>query len=380
MPDRERIQDVRVGHIGSYYHVSFTPQTGFRSVSEGIKRTTNDVVGNRDHANDFSMSERETYWPRFSGEWYDSGNLIVGAYSMPASHMAPEASDPGSYYGGISPLDKNNLAWEILSKTNPNVPDVSVPTAIGELKDLPSLVRDWGGDLLKKVAKGHLSWRWAIKPMIGDLQKLCQFHDLVEKRLRELKNLQKKKELRKRCSLGSDKHSTDWGTEFPIESVVFTAKAEARTHHQMKMWGSASFKVDPSFVFPKSRADLTSLARRLTLGITSYDALATAWELCPWSWFADWFLGIGDVINACRNTVPCTWGSICVMRTLSVKNEFRITSVPWWITNVEGVPLGKWIRKERHVVYPILPFSLSLPLLDRGKWSVLASLAALKRK
>jgi hypothetical protein len=293
--------------------------------------------------------------------------------------MAPEASDPGVRYGGISPLDKNNLAWKILAETNPNVPDVSVPTAIGELKDLPSLVKDWGGDLLKKVAKGHLSWRWAIKPMISDIRKLCDFHDAVEKRLRELHNLQNGKQLRKRCSLGQDSGETDWSGEYPIESVVFTAKAKERSRYSMRMWGSASYTLDPTFVLPKAKADLISLARRLTFGITGADALATAWELCPWSWFADWFLGIGDVIAATRNTVPLTWGSLCVMRTLEETREFQVTSVPEWIVT-SGVPFGRWRRKERHVVYPVLPFSLSLPLLDRGKWSVLASLAALRRK
>lgn len=90
----------------------------------------------------------------------------------------------------------------------------------------------------------------------------------------------------------------------------------------------------------------------------------------------DWFFGIGEVIAACNNTVPVTWGSICVMRTCVATTEHKITRIPEWCTATTPRP-SVWITKERYVATPVLPFSVSLPLFDGGKWSVLGSLAAL---
>jgi hypothetical protein len=293
--------------------------------------------------------------------------------------MNPEAPDPLTFYGTVGALEKSNKAWEILANTNPNVPAVSVPAFIGELKDLPSLVKDWGGDLLKQVAKGHLSWRWAVKPMMGDIRKMLDFTKQVNDRLEWLKRLRDGNGLKRRCSLGSSNSSDSFGASSPIHSNGFTVQARSRVHHSMRMWGTVQYKVAPGTSLPKSDRELYNLARRLTYGITSHELLAATWELLPWSWFVDWFVGVGDTIAALNNTVPLTWGRFCLMRRIAAKREFEITAKPAFIT-VNGMPAGERIRKERYVIAPVLPFSLSLPLVDSGKWSVLASLAALRRK
>jgi hypothetical protein len=114
----------------------------------------------------------------------------------------PAATNPTAKFGSLTGIDLNNLAWAILAGTNPQVPHVSVPSFIGELKDLPSLVKGYGDGLLKAVANANLSWRWAIRPMIGDLRKLCAFQKAMNNRLTELYALRTGKVLRRRCHLG----------------------------------------------------------------------------------------------------------------------------------------------------------------------------------
>jgi hypothetical protein len=392
MASRHRVEDVRSGHIGSYYHVSFDPQTGFRSVADGTIRTCDDTHGELYHANDFVLDERETYWIRLNGEWIDSGNLIVGCYDMPCSHMAPEAPSPLSdRYGLLDHLELSDLAWKVLANTNPSRPEFSMPTQLGELWELPSIVKGMGGSLLQKVAAGHLSWRWAVKPMLSDFQKMMKFQQLVYDRMRELRQLEKGKKLRKRCHLGKDEHDAGWGwIDYPFESTVVPVWGVDRTTYRMRMWGTVSYRLDPSWKFPSIFSDSSDGSKRhfskfhrmekyaemLCAGVTSYETLATAWELLPWSWLVDWFFGIGEVIAACNNTVPVTWGSICVMRTSSAMKEFKVTRIPEWCTATVPRPSLR-IVKERYVATPVLPFSVSFPLFDGGKWSVLLSLAAL---
>jgi hypothetical protein len=220
--------------------------------------------------------------------------------------------------------------------------------------------------------------------MLSDLNKLLKFTELAEKRFQALKKLSTGKPVRKRTGLGQDDEPGEFGGEYPFESVVLPVYGKTKTTFKMRMWGTVSYTLSPSSEFldnPKIRRSvkddrMRKYARRLTLGLTSYELLATAWELTPWSWLADWFGGFGDVISACNNSIPVTWGPICVMRTSSAMTEHEVTRIPDWCTPSSPPPCIRLV-KERYVAIPILPFSPSLPLFDRGKWSVLESLAAL---
>ncbi len=397
MSSRHRDQDVRTAHIGSFYHVAMSPQTQFRSATQGTVRSCDDYVGQRDRANDFVLDERDFHFIRLNGEWRNESNvLVVGCYDMPCSHMEPQAPSPLSdRYGLLDVLDLSDYAWKVLANTNPNKPEYSIPTQIGELAELPSLVRGFGNSLLAKVAYGHLTWRWAVKPMLSDFQKMMNFQQLFLDKMRDLRQLEKGKKLRKRCHLAKDDYDTGWGViDYPFETVVTSVWGVERITYRMRMWGTVSYRLDPSFDWPywfeyfgvdklskRSKmnarsARMRNYAENIIKGVTGYETLAAAWELLPWSWLADWFLGIGDVISACNNTIPLTWGSICVMRTSSATKEFKITRIPEWCTATVPQPSVR-IVKERYVAVPVLPFSFSLPLFDGGKWSVLASLAAL---
>lgn len=389
MPARSRTRDQRATVTGGLYHFLSVPKLQFYSVLDGRREACDDFVGNRTGANGFDMRTNEVNFPLFSGEFYSGSMLHTGAYGLPAANMNPEAPDPLTRYGTVSSLGKSNAAWDILANTNPNVPDVSLPTFLGELKDFPSLLRQFkelpqrirghGRDLLKEVAQGHLSWRWAIKPMMGDIRKMLDFQKAVNDRVQWLKHLRDGNGLKRRCSLASDENTGAWSGSSPIHTNGFTVQARSRVLHSMRMWGTVQYKVAPGTVLPETDSEINYLAWRLTYGITSHEALATAWELLPWSWAVDWFIGVGNTIAALNNTVPLTWGRFCLMRTIKALREFEITTKPAFIS-VSGVARGERIRKERYVIAPILPFSLSLPLVDSGKWSVLASLAALRRK
>jgi hypothetical protein len=271
------------------------------------------------------------------------------------------------------------LAWELLAKTNPNKPHVNMLQFIGELKDIPSLVQDEGRRVLRQIAKGYISWRWAIKPMINDVLGLCSFGEAVNKRLAQLNRLKDGKGLRKRVSLGHDSQETVTGP-WPLDSLTQGSRlmVKERITASYKMWGVANYKLADGAVLPeKGSPEMFNLARDLCQGLNSAGALSAAWELLPWSWFVDWFSHIGDVIDATNNTVPLTWGNLSVMRTSKTVKVLEPTLVPADITISKNLP-NTWTRKERHSVFPLLPFSPSLPLFDSGKWSILSALAVLR--
>ncbi len=423
---RHRERGTRYQWTGSRWDLTTTPRTliAHHTCLEGLQEFSDDIVGNRSGANPLDLVRNTEFYPRLSGKleaWWAPGNFLVELEEVPVDYQ-PGVPDPRAEFPGFNIAELNQFAWEILGKTNPSVPLVSVPTMLFELKDLPDLIRKCGGNLLqrtfsrtrnsavkgwmrrigenikqvlrdaqwpddnpvkylKHVADANLSWRWGLAPLISDLRKLVGFARETQRRMNELRNLRDGKTIRKRCSLGTFKIVKPREHKY-LHSGGYGLEGWSQRTYTAKVWGSAEWKLLPDAVIPaKDDAELENFASRLALGYTTHEAAAILWEITPWSWLADWFGNVGDMIAATNNAVPCTWGRICVMRSSVGTNHVRVDeSAPnsTWATLT-----GSWrleqIRKERIPVYPVIPFPLPhLPVLNAGKWSILASLAILR--
>lgn len=424
MAFRERERDTRVLRTGSLWDRSVTPNvliaTGQKT--EGAWDRSADYVGNRTVANPLELRKITTAFPTLTGKSRSiiDGRVLKEFIDYPVD-FRPQPADPRSQFPGYSVAELHDFAWKILAETNPQTPHVSVPSFVGELKDIPGTIRGLGGDLLMRtmrslkgsdpwikrvrdaaihaaedffgkpgsnrvkkylhnIAAGHLSWRWAIKPLIGDLRAMTEFAKASNERLKWLKRLRDGKTMRKRCSLGSYRKSSGRQSRF-LHSFHYGLNGWAQTVYTARVWGSAEWKILPdSPIFSMDDEELKYFSRQLAAGFTSHELLASAWELCPWSWFVDWFSNCGEMIAATNNSVGMTYGRICVMRqsksSLVVELDKK-TSNSWCTLN--GYWASEFERKDRHPVLPLLPFPLPrLALLDQSKWSILAALTILR--
>jgi hypothetical protein len=342
----------------------------------GVVEICDDVVGNRMGANSFSLFKSTRFFP-----YLDGTNGAWGFTRYPVGIHSTYLPDPEIAFPYQTLSEMEALSVEVRAKTNPSRSSVNVPAFIGELKDLPQLVKGWGRGLMKDVAQANLSWRFGLAPMISDIRKMTKFMKLSNERFNELRKLRDKKALRKRLSLPYEKVVHD-PTNIIIHSQGAFITGTRQDEFTSKSWATIEWKLDPSSDIPKQTdQELLKLANRLVTGLTSFGAVETAWELMPWSWLADWFGNVGDFIAAHNNTVPCTWGRICYMRT--TKGSSVILADPASIPS--GVTLSGqfrlWVeRKIRQPVVPISPIPLPfLPILNGGQLSILASLAALRR-
>jgi len=370
--------------IGSYIDPSTGTYISQRSRTYGVEETCLDVVGNREGVNPFYLTRYIRNHPSLNGI-FSVGDPPVATKQFVdfPTGLAPEIPDPQTQFAEFTLVDFNNYAYEILANTNPSLPHVSMPQFIAEMKDIPSLTQGWGRSLLKSAAQGHLSWRWALKPMMSDIQKLANFHDAVNQRLKELQAMQDGKPLRKKCRLGKYRYAT------PRESVWLHSEGALltgwrQTIYTSEVWGSCEWKLAPNspYLLAKvSNRQLGAEVRKLLLGMTSFETLAAGWELCPWSWLIDWFSNVGTMLDATNNTLDLDYDHICLMRTrrgVTTVEIDRENSDSW--PAISGWWTADFTRKERHETFPLVPFPLpKLPALDAGKLSILLSLAALRR-
>jgi hypothetical protein len=402
---RYRERDLRSESFGTMYYWLFSPPdyTYTTSVVRGVEERCLDDVGNFTGVNTFVKDTITKHYPLLNGEYRDptTGDLVIKFTGFPISDR-PAPLSPTYHWGDFSTADFNSFAWQILAETNPQTPHVSVPSVIGELKDLPSLVKGWGDTLLKAAFRGttrglpglvrkslglaanaNLTWRWVVRPMASDLRKLFDFVRAVNNRLDELYSLRENRVLKRRCHFGKAQAVTyDEALHWFHAGYGVLLQGPLKTTWTKEVWGTAQWKIAPDSQLPsKGAGELNQLARNLAFGLTSHEALAAAWELTPWSWLADWFGNVGDIIAATNNSVGLTWSKLCLMRHMFCHVDADINwsqSTPWVTLDSDYVLI--WERKERWPVFPVIPFPLpNLPTLTGGQLSILASLAALRR-
>ncbi|DAD52764.1 maturation protein [ssRNA phage SRR7976325_26] len=353
------------------------------SVFQGTIVNCNDTVGQREDANPFDLTIRSRYMPLIDGTRFNTSTNIIDRYfngrPVDVSNWTPP--DPNEYLPGPTFYDLDQLAWKTLAETNPSEPHVSVPQVIGELKDIPSLVKGWGTGLIRDVAKGHLTLQWAIKPMIGDAWKLYNFVKASQERLNQLKNLRDGKSVRKRVSLSKGRH------DFKLYNVLLNSSqiwvtATLDVHVVETTWGSAQWVLPPdTFIHKMDPRELELFARRLTGGFNIRGGLAAAWELLPWSWLVDWFGNVGDMISATNNSIPLTYRNVCIMRRAkcTVVGDIDPVASNYDVRFTPAQLRLEMERKQRWPWSPVIPVPTPrIPIINGRKWSILAALTALR--
>lgn len=386
MGARTRVSDARYGEGGSYLTVSSGVTTNQSPITVGHYLRTEDVIGNREGVN-----------PLLIDRYFHDGGWLEG-YRLNSALTAPDRvyskwrmaftagtkPDPYSSTHGfpIDALELNRLAWLLLSKTNPGTPDISVPQFLGEMKDLPQLLRGWGKHILRDVAQSHLTWRWFAKPLINDLSNLIRVKELSEKRFKELDRLRRGVKLGRRKQLDKGMRYVE-GSNVILESAATAIlRGYLKTTSTNKVWGSVQwYAPNWSPLREYDDKDLMILSKKLVTGMTGWNALATAWELLPWSWLYDWFSNVGNIINALHNQTLVKYRNICIMQTAACTTQVEFTTDlgPRYANTVK-VPLT-WVRTKKRrllVPTPIVFPDFRLPVLTNGKLSIIAALSILR--
>lgn len=368
-----REQDNRMDLSGSYHHYPVDLHSE-ATVKVGEYWYCDDVDPGFGSDNAFTLRKVKQWIPLVLGEEWLDGHLLKSFYSFPIGYRP---SPPAATMWPIPSFSElQNTTVSVAARTNPSREDISLPTSIGELRDIPMLLQNAGNRALRAVAAGYLSWRFCLAPMVSDLRKLSDFTSRVQRRFQLLTRLMGRKSSTARVSLGNKVAQTNPATVvLHSEGAMFVGKRTVK--YTRNEWATIRWKLltQP----PRDVESRYALSERLVAGITSYGALQTAWALQPWSWLADWFIGFSDWLKANNNTIPAIASGFCWMCTDVSETSYTLTYKPYWADLVGQHTEGE-TRKLR--ICPgtssLIPPVPAMPALTAGTASILASLATLK--
>jgi len=268
-----------------------------------------------------------------------------------------------------------------VASMNPNKPDIDLPVSIFELRELPGLIRDVGGLLLKRggkpknVAKANLIAEFGIKPLVSDLMTLLQFTEKVANREAQLREMAKgsKRFTRK---LSEESWQRYWeGICFPSAVLNSSVKAHGEITGQMDRvyWFTARAKLLDVI----SERDINTRAFRIVLGLDT-PSLATIWNSLPWTWLIDWFFTLGTLLSAHRGGLRWEWEGINVMHLTTYRMSIAFPNIPVTHTVSPELPQTLVTEKYRDQASGWSFPQFRTPYLTGREWGILMSLLALR--
>lgn len=352
--------------------------TGYRGTSISTRQgpltwneTCADVVGSPGIDHDFLRVKGESNAPALNGS-----NGQVGLFLRSYSNYAPSLAYPG--YGSAPAYNVSELVTSLLAKANPATAKVQLPVFVFELRELPRLILLAGRSIAGKFASANLAWQFGWKPLIGDLERLFNFQDAVNSRVKDLERLASGGGLRKRKTLRTWSNTTKT-SNVCIESLMSFIYAKKVSMSTQKIWGTVRWFSDPSQL-PQTDEDRVKLARRLVLGLTFGQQLSNLWEALPWSWLIDWCVNVQDFIEASNNSLTVSNPRVNIMVNSKTIDAYVITQKPSWVTMDPSLATMTIESKRRIATIGSPSFHVSLPFLTEGQLSILGSLAILKSR
>lgn len=351
-----------------------------------------DEVGQKDSDNGLSIDRIIRQVSPINGLF--PGNLPPGSNRQYSNWWPPAVTEAIAHLA-LSPPSLNSAVTTLMARTNPGRRHVSATVAIGELRDLPKLVRQ-GGDLYTRYFRSgrtprdrrrldaglrgandgagiYLAYQFGIAPMISDLRKLLDFQAVQERRAQELRRLYSGKGLKRRFTIYRDTVTNQSSVTLSSLANVIVA-GQKTTITTGVMWGTIRWQPTtpppPSF---RSSEGQARLARQVAYGTNGHN-FSDAWNLVPWTWLIDWFSDTGTWVEAHTNrNLPAKPAGINIM-------YHRTTTVMTTKTSHPDLSMGSSkVLRETKERSPRTGFTLPEanfgPILTRRQQSILGALA-----
>lgn len=292
---------------------------------------------------------------------------------------------------------EDNAARRGFNITNPGRAEILAPVFLAELRDIPRMVRQLGDTLRwinngikrppstianglsisKKLAADNLAYQFGWAPLLSDLKNMALMTDSINRRRKELSRLHSGRGLKRRVTLEKREAKSNNPSSLSVWTADGTLLTLAGPQMSYRSWVHrwATFRYAPTKDSPLPASDHE--IRMMVMGLTLNNIASNLWEAIPWTWLADWFSNLGDIVESTNNSAHVSVKSCCIMTHSGF--EYRIPTLIWTFSN-GSVKLDSYHRlfetKARRIGLPNFPIpELSLPHLGGSQLSILGSLA-----
>lgn len=314
-------------------------------------------------------------------------------------------------YSSTNPFPTlSEMATEAAGQTSPFRAHVPLPVSIGELRELPNMIREYiplfvknQGALGSRTSQyGHhysdylrgrhrrtrgqspwkngkpkpgnsiAAWEFGFLPLIRDIVDLFSLPKYVDDRVDRIRA--NAGELVEHRTIHKSKLEANGVQNYAFCSLsgmnvrtnaTLISNNEARGTVKWTPRGSAYTTSDPNLrdhVFDRA------------LGLSPMQLVTNAWELLPWSWLADWFGNTGDFLKFASATLDYK-----VDITISTKRRateyHKVISSPAWATCADGEIYREAWRRYVNVVPLWAPIRPSPPILSAKQLLILSGIA-----
>lgn len=401
---------------GTHNEVSLQKQTGKITV---VRNITYQGVAKLQRMEDVTNGDFKTPYQAISSKTTRKGGVANGTFVSDSLYIrttisvdklmmsAMRASGPSTVRSDMLPARPTleELATEAMSQSTPGRPTVSLPVAIGELRDLPRTFQSiltsdsyqvyiekvrrqyWGRDHLRRTYRYRVLRRkkskqlsdnsivaneFGLLPLIRDFVNLFQLPKAIDDRLDRM-----------RANSGvlvehREVYSSPLVTEaiadsLPMHSDGFTVRCNR--FYDTRESIRATVKWTPRWNgYITSDRGIRDMAAQYATGMSPDQFLAGAWELMPWSWLIDWFGNTGKYLAANSAAMNYT-ANVTMSMKRSTALRFQVTTKPAWLSASDGsISYETWHRFPS--VVPLwAPISPSGPILGTKQLLILSSIA-----
>jgi len=277
---------------------------------------------------------------------------------------------------GIEPLPLDNMstveaATRGAARTNPSRPSVDMPTELLQIHQIPDIIRQAGQNELGRVGGANLGYQFGVRPIINDVTTLSNVQKLIADRADELLRAERAGGIKRTVVVDASSNEESRLTYLQTDGLFI--------REPVNWWTGETVSVHSRWVPDGSYAPLTQSNREYVLMRRALRAItggtidgATAWELMPWSWLADYFGNVGEYFQASRNIVGLVLNDVAVMRHTVTRASFGGKSADdWSMSSFEA----KRETKSRKTSF-VAPTLSSNPFLNANQMGIVASLAA----
>lgn len=271
-----------------------------------------------------------------------------------------------------------------LANLNPERPTFDIPLFLWELKDLPRMVQH-AGWLLKGINNPHyrhhwqdagsvyLAYKFGWEALVRDVLSMFDLTAKIAERVNYLKSLETGSRYRRVLSNGIVSVGPGANASTSFHSQVRVTCSTELTVKQ-KVWFSANAKLKDAL--PADSTQLVTLSRDIVTGMRLNPE--RVWDFIPFTWLSDYFLNLGDYIEAHGTLARVTVTRMNIMATTRVERKFTPTYVQPGLSCSGGLYSTTW---KRRAAYANPTASVrTTPFITEGQVSIIAALASTRVK